>query len=223
MRNAILQADLNRGFGDRDRIWAVFAARGMGCPRDHHGRNDTSPVQDFSLPAGRRRHRRRRRRRQHPPRSPGCRSRASASRSGRPSTFTFTLSEAPPPPISIDKAEAVARRVAQALPRRRSGRCASRPRCTRYVAVGSAGQAEPAAGRPARALQRPGRLAGAAAGRLPRDDRRHRPGRQPLARRRGDVPDRSPLIRTLPRVEDWLTAAARARPDHVALVADDGR
>ena len=51
MRNAILQADTNRGFGDRDRIWAVFAARGMGFRAWTTGNLDTDAVQDFSLPA----------------------------------------------------------------------------------------------------------------------------------------------------------------------------
>jgi extracellular elastinolytic metalloproteinase len=50
MRNAILQADVNRGFGDRDRIWAAFAARGMGLNASTTGPSDTRPVEDFTVP-----------------------------------------------------------------------------------------------------------------------------------------------------------------------------
>ena len=50
LRNAILQADVNRGFGDRDRIWAVFAARGMGLRASTCGAADADPIEDFSAP-----------------------------------------------------------------------------------------------------------------------------------------------------------------------------
>ena len=50
MRNAILQADVNRGFGDRDLIWSVFAARGMGVNARTTGDNDPNPVEDFTAP-----------------------------------------------------------------------------------------------------------------------------------------------------------------------------
>jgi hypothetical protein len=50
MRNVILQADVNRGFGDRDLIWAVFAARGMGVNASTSGDSDTHPVEDFTAP-----------------------------------------------------------------------------------------------------------------------------------------------------------------------------
>ncbi|MBA3261120.1 MAG: M36 family metallopeptidase [Thermoleophilaceae bacterium] len=50
MRNAIVQADVNRGFGDRDLIWAVFAARGMGVNARTSADNDTHPVEDFTAP-----------------------------------------------------------------------------------------------------------------------------------------------------------------------------
>jgi extracellular elastinolytic metalloproteinase len=50
MRNAILQADVNRGLRDRDRIWAVFAARGMGLGASTLGDFDTRPVEDFTAP-----------------------------------------------------------------------------------------------------------------------------------------------------------------------------
>jgi hypothetical protein len=50
MRNAILQADVNRGYGDRDRLWPVFAARGMGLRATTFGPGDDNPVEDFSVP-----------------------------------------------------------------------------------------------------------------------------------------------------------------------------
>ena len=118
MRNAILQADLNRGFGDRDRIWAVFAARGMGFRASTSGNNDTTPVQDFSLPS-----------QTNPPPPPppiGDRTRPkvtklSLSRKrfkvGQVSTFRFTLSEAATAKISIARPRAGSPR-GQALPRR---------------------------------------------------------------------------------------------------------
>jgi extracellular elastinolytic metalloproteinase len=52
-RNSILQADLavNRG-RHVDRIWAVFAARGMGFFAGAANGDDSAPVADFSLPPG---------------------------------------------------------------------------------------------------------------------------------------------------------------------------
>ena len=50
MRNAILQADVVKGTGRRDQIWAVFAARGMGFFASTTGSTDVSPREDFSLP-----------------------------------------------------------------------------------------------------------------------------------------------------------------------------
>jgi extracellular elastinolytic metalloproteinase len=136
MRNAILQADLNRGFGDRDRIWAVFAARGMGFRASTTGANDTSPVQDFSLP---------------PPTGPppppppsGDSTRPkvtklSLSRKrfkvGQVTTFSFTLSEAATAKISIAKSEA-GRRVGKRC-RAPKPSLRRRPRCARYITVGS--------------------------------------------------------------------------------------
>ena len=51
MRNSILQADTvsNRGRA-RDRIWAVFAHRGMGFFAAAADGDDTTPIEDFSLP-----------------------------------------------------------------------------------------------------------------------------------------------------------------------------
>jgi extracellular elastinolytic metalloproteinase len=132
MRNAILQADLNRGFGDRDRIWAVFAARGMGFRASTTGNNDTAPVQDFSLPP--------------PPPPPPTRadtrapsiSRLSISRRrfrvGQGTTFTFRLSEAATTAIAIDRPEAGRRVGRRCRPATRALR--KRPRCTRYARVG---------------------------------------------------------------------------------------
>jgi extracellular elastinolytic metalloproteinase len=50
MRNAILQADVNRGFRDCDLIWAAFAARGMGVNARTTGDGDLTPVEDFTAP-----------------------------------------------------------------------------------------------------------------------------------------------------------------------------
>jgi hypothetical protein len=50
MRNAILQADANRGLADRDLIWSVFAARGMGLNASTAGDFDIAPVEDFTAP-----------------------------------------------------------------------------------------------------------------------------------------------------------------------------
>jgi hypothetical protein len=136
MRNAILQADLNRGFGDRDRIWAVFAARGMGFRASTTGSDDTAPVQDFSLPpqTG-----------PPPPPPPSGDStrpkvtRLSLSRKrfkvGQVATFRFTLSEAATAKISIAKSEA-GRRVGKRC-RAPKPSLRRRPRCARYVTVGS--------------------------------------------------------------------------------------
>jgi hypothetical protein len=41
---------VNRGYGDRDRIWAVFAARGMGLRATTFGPSDANPVEDFTVP-----------------------------------------------------------------------------------------------------------------------------------------------------------------------------
>lgn len=133
MRNAILQADLNRGFRDRDRIWAVFAARGMGFRASTTGNNDTAPVQDFSLPPL--------------PPSPPPRgdtkapsiSRLSISRRrfkvGRGTIFSFRLSEAATAEIAIDRSEAGRRVGRRCRPPKRALR--RRPRCTRHLRVGT--------------------------------------------------------------------------------------
>jgi extracellular elastinolytic metalloproteinase len=134
MRNAILQADLSRGYGDRDRIWAVFAHRGMGYRATTTGNNDTAPLQDFSLPPV-----------VHvdpPPPPDTTRPRLSGTsltkrsiRVGARAAFQFTLSEIASVEISFSRAKSG---------RRYKGRCRSatrklrkRPRCTRYLATGS--------------------------------------------------------------------------------------
>jgi len=136
MRNAILQADLNRGFGDRDRIWAVFAARGMGVRASTTGNNDAAPVQDFSLPS----------QTVAPPPPPpiGDRTRPTISKLslsrqrfkvGQGTTIRFQLSEASTARIIIDRREAGRRVSGRCRPAKRSLR--KRPRCTRYVRMGS--------------------------------------------------------------------------------------
>lgn len=51
MRNALLDADRVTGGSDQDRIWSVFAKRGMGFfASTSIDPEDPSPVQDFSLP-----------------------------------------------------------------------------------------------------------------------------------------------------------------------------
>jgi extracellular elastinolytic metalloproteinase len=51
MRNAILEADTAfLGGADRDAIWSVFAARGIGFYASMEGGDDFHPIQDFSLP-----------------------------------------------------------------------------------------------------------------------------------------------------------------------------
>jgi extracellular elastinolytic metalloproteinase len=132
MRNAIVQADLNRGFGDRDRIWAVFAARGMGYRASTTGNLDTTPVQDFSLPPG-------------PLPAPPLADTAAPSitrlsiskrriRVGGGLTFSFRISEPATATIAIDRAEAGRRVGRRCRPAKRSLR--RKPRCTRYVRMG---------------------------------------------------------------------------------------
>ena len=51
MRNAIIQADVaDNGGAHVKLLWKVFAHRGMGFFAGTVGGNDTSPVEDFSLP-----------------------------------------------------------------------------------------------------------------------------------------------------------------------------
>jgi hypothetical protein len=136
MRNAILQADLNRGFGDRDRIWAVFAARGMGFRASTTGNLDTAPVQDFSLPPS-----------VQPPApalAVGDTTRPSVTRvamsrrrfkSGSRTVFSFRLSEAATVRISIDRGES-GRRVGRRC-RAATRALRKRPHCTRYLRQGT--------------------------------------------------------------------------------------
>ncbi len=194
MRNAILQADVNRGFGDRARIWAVFAARGMGAGATTTGSGDVAPRQDFSLPSTN----------VSPPDPPVAPDRAAPSlarltlsskrfRVGRGTVFRFTLSE--PATIRISFSRALAgRRVA--------GRCraaaALAAQAAALHALRGPGLARPgahAARRPARDVQGTRRPAQPQARPPSRDARGHRPGGQPLARAAGDVPGRSPALR----------------------------
>jgi extracellular elastinolytic metalloproteinase len=132
MRDAILQANTNRGFGDSALLWSVFAARGMGFRAFTTGNNDTAPVQDFSLPPPQ----------VAPPppdRTKPKITRASMKRKsfkvGVRSAFTFTLSEISTVEIAISRAAAGRRSNGRCRPATRKLR--KRPRCTRYVAAGS--------------------------------------------------------------------------------------
>jgi extracellular elastinolytic metalloproteinase len=133
MRNAILQADLARGFGDSGRIWAVFAARGMGARASTTSANDIAPIQDFSVPST-----------PPPPRPRGDSTRPSVSklslsrkrfRVGQVTTFKFTLSEAATASIAIDRSETGRRVRGRCRAAKRSLR--RRPHCTRSVRIGS--------------------------------------------------------------------------------------
>jgi hypothetical protein len=53
MRNSILQADIvATGGANRDKIWSVFAKRGMGYFAAATDGDDAQPVEDFTLPPG---------------------------------------------------------------------------------------------------------------------------------------------------------------------------
>ena len=51
MRDAILSANTANGLGDCDRIWAVFAARGMGAGAQTTDPDDFLPIEDFTNPS----------------------------------------------------------------------------------------------------------------------------------------------------------------------------
>ncbi|MBA3262092.1 MAG: M36 family metallopeptidase [Thermoleophilaceae bacterium] len=147
LRNAILQADLTRSFGDRDRIWAVFAARGMGFRASTAGSADVMPVEDFSLPPAAEQP-------EQPAPPPTAdtsapsisrvsmtrrrfkvgRARTSPSASTPSGTaFTFRLSERATVRIAIERGSAGRVVRGRCLPAKRSLR--RRPRCTRYARV----------------------------------------------------------------------------------------
>ena len=50
MRDSILTASSLSAFGDCERVWDVFAARGMGSGAQTSDPDDTSPVQSFADP-----------------------------------------------------------------------------------------------------------------------------------------------------------------------------
>jgi extracellular elastinolytic metalloproteinase len=148
MRNGILQADVNRGFGDRDRIWAVFAARGMGQFASTTGDYDIAPTEDFTVPPA-----------LPPPESPPTTSDTRAPsvsgfsmshrrfrvgpgptarvsrRAPRGTTFRFRLSEPATARIAIGRARPG--RAVRGRCRRPSRRLRGRRRCTRYVSEGT--------------------------------------------------------------------------------------
>jgi hypothetical protein len=159
MRNAILQADTVRGFGDRDRIWAVFAARGMGVNASSTGDGDTHPVEDFTAP---------------PPtpaaptpdktpavisslsmshsrfrvsldRTPKVAAARRKRRSPSGTAFRFRLSEGASVVITIEKA-LPGRRVGKSC-RKPTKRLRHRKRCTRYQKRGSLTRRNRKAGR----------------------------------------------------------------------------
>ncbi len=135
-RNGILQADAARGLRDRDLIWAVFAARGMGLSARTTGDDDRFPVEDFTRP---------------PPlvvpdRTAAVISRFSMSRkrfrlgrtrtprtaaTKRGSAFRFRLSELADVTITIHRSLS-GRRVGKSC-RKPSRRLRKRRKCTRYV------------------------------------------------------------------------------------------
>jgi hypothetical protein len=159
MRNAILQADVNRGFGDAYVIGTTFAARGMGLNARTAGDNDTAPVEDFTPPPP-----------PPPPPPPADTTaavissftmtntrfavgldrtpRSAQRRRRRPPTgtsFRFRLNEAARVRITFEKG-LPGRRVGRKC-RAPSRRLRSRRRCTRYKAVGSLTRANGRVGR----------------------------------------------------------------------------
>ena len=156
MRNAILQADTNRGFGDHALLWSVFAGRGMGFRARTTGNDDAAPVQDFALP---------------PPSAdttpppPPDKTRPKIVRAsmkrkrfkvGSRSAFTFTLSEVSTVEIALSRA--VAGRRAKGRCRRATHKLRKHRRCTRHVAAGSLVRINMSAG--AHSVRFSGRLRG---------------------------------------------------------------
>jgi extracellular elastinolytic metalloproteinase len=134
MRDAILQANANRGYGDSALIWSVFAARGMGARATSTGAGDTHPIQDFSLPVAS----------TPPPPLTIDKKRPSISASsltrkrfkvGTRVAFKFTLSEVAT--VELDFSAAHSGRRAKGRCRPATHKLRKRPRCTRYVAAGS--------------------------------------------------------------------------------------
>jgi hypothetical protein len=149
MRDAILQADANRGLRDRDLIWAVFAARGMGVNARTTGDDDRFPVEDFTRPAPL----------VVPDRTKPAVSRFSMSRkrfrlgkrrtprtaaTPRGSAFRFRLSEGADVTITIHRALS-GRRVGKRC-RKPTRRLRKRRKCTRYVRRGTLRRRKLAAG-----------------------------------------------------------------------------
>ncbi len=176
MRNAILQADLNRGFGDSGRIWAVFAERGMGFLATTTGNRDTTPAQDFSVPPA-----------SQPQRLAPDRTRPAIRRLGmsrrrlkvgQGTIFTFRLSEAASIAIVIDRSEKGRRVGRRCRAPKRSLR--HRPRCTRHVKVGSLARSHLSPGPQRVTFRGRAEVAPPACRALPGVDRGHRRRGQPL-------------------------------------------
>ena len=141
MRNAILQSDLTRGFGDRTRIWAVFASRGMGYRASTRGTNDAAPIQDFSVPPAP----------PPPPARDASRPRVSRFtmsskrfRVGRIISFKFRTSEPGRALITIQRSDPGRQVRGRCRLAKRSLR--HRPRCTRRVKAASIRRSFPVAG-----------------------------------------------------------------------------
>jgi extracellular elastinolytic metalloproteinase len=157
-RDAILQANTNRAFGDSALIWSVFAARGMGYYARTTGNNDIAPVQSFALPPTQTSN-------PPPPAADTTRpkvTKVSMKRKrfkvGARSAFAFTLSELASVKIGI--ARATTGRRAKGSCRRATRKLRRRPPCTRYVSVGSLTRLNMRAG--ARSISFSGRLRGRA-------------------------------------------------------------
>ena len=158
MRDAIRAVDVNRGFGDSALIWSVFAARGMGYYARTTGNNDIAPVQSFALPPAQNNP-------NPPPRADTTRPRLTkpsmtrkSFKVGARSAFKFTLSEVATVKVGIGRAT-TGRRFKGSC-RRATRKLRKRPRCTRYVSVGSLTRRNMSAG--AHSISFSGRVGGRA-------------------------------------------------------------
>ena len=196
MRNAILQADVNRRFGDRDRIWAVFAARGMGLRASTTGDGDINPVEDFTRPPPlpvpdvtkpvvSRLSMTRRRFRVGRSRTPRT------ARTARGTAFRFRLSEGATVKITIHRALS-GRRVGKRC-RRPTRALRKRRKCTRYVGRGTLHAPQPEGGLATGGVQRQDRPQRAQGGALSGHDHRHRRRQEPLPRAPHHLQDRATL------------------------------
>ena len=218
MRNAILQADLNRGFGDSGRIWAVFAARGMGFLATTTGNRRHRPGPGLlaslrrrtSATAGARQDAARR------SGAWGCPAPAQGRAGGRSSR---SGSRRPLRSRSLIDRRSRAGRVGRKLPARQA--LAAPPAALHPPRQGGQpSRCPPQPPAPQRVTFR-GRLRSHAPAcrALPGVARGHRRRGQPLPHAAPELPRRRPLRRP------WRTGSPpppRARPEHVAIAAGDG-